>query len=107
MPSIYLEDEINIISYSTDTWGVTTRSENLGVSARVEDKQKWVKNQNGSELMADTLIIIESAETISWNDKIQVTKRNGVTQKEADKEYAIKSIHKAAGFTASHIEVYI
>lgn len=107
MISIYLTDKINIVSYAHDTWGKNTRSAQEDISARVEDVQKYVKNQNGEQVKADTLVTISGSYTVSWNDKIQVTERFGTELVTKEKEFAIKSKFKTGGFDESHWEIYL
>ena len=107
MISAYLVDEIIIVTYANDKWGKSTRSVSAAIAARVEDVQLYVKGPNGVDLLAQTLIIIEYTGLITWNNKIMITKRNGVAQTTTDKEYPIKKLEQCSGFISSHYEVYI
>jgi len=107
MPSIYLIDEINIVSESKDINGAITSSTASGISARVEDEERWVKDKMGNQQLARTLIIVESSVSVGWDDKVQIAKRGGTAQTQADKKWPIKSLHVAEGFTASHKEIWI
>ena len=107
MIDTYLVDEIKIISYAKDVWGKSTRTASAAIAARVEDVQKWVKNQNGMELLASTLVILGANESVIWDNKIQIIKRRGASVADSAKEYPIKGLERPAGFTGSHLEVYL
>ena len=107
MPSAYLIDTITIIHRSYDINGVPTSSETNNVSARVEDYNRMLRNQEGNEVMGDMLIFLESNVSILYTDFIKIEKKNGVAFELDDKEFAIKRIDNTAGFSASHKEVYV
>lgn len=107
MISSYLVDSITIVHRTYDINGVPNNSETNNISARVEDYNKMIRDQNGQEVMGSMLVIIESDITISYNDFIKIEKKNGIAYELDDKEFAIKKIENAAGFSASHKEVYL
>ena len=107
MIGTYLVDEIAIVSYIADAWGKTTRTEQADIKARVEYRQKYVKDQKGQTLLSDTTIFINAGIAVGWNDKIRITKLFGAAHPNAAKEYPVKTVSQNHGFSASHIEVNI
>lgn len=103
----FLIDEIEIVSRSMDEDGVETNSSQTGISARVEDYNKMIRDKNGQEVVGEMLIITESDEDIEYEDQIKITKKNGITYDRPNKKWAIKKMENVAGFTASHKEIYI
>lgn len=103
----YLTDEINIISTAIDINGVETESTESGVSCRVEDKNKLLKDANGKEVVGNTLLILNPDTDIQYNDKIQITKRNGTATQNPSKKFTILYLSKPHGFAKSHCEVWL
>ena len=109
MTGIYDNATIDILSETSDEWGkVTEVVAYADLSARIEPVNKPVKDKNGRELMADTLIMISTPDTVvGWDDKIRIKTQDGTAIETADKKYTIKSKFKVPGFVASHWEVYL
>jgi len=103
----YLTDRIDIISTAIDINGVEVESAALNISARVEDKNKLIKSENGKEVYGNTLIILNPDIDIEYNDKIRITKRNGVATQNPGKKFTIMQLSKPHGFAKSHIEVWL
>jgi hypothetical protein len=104
----YANCTINIIRYADDEWGVKTRTVAYsGISARIEEQQKYVKNQDGVDVLANTLIMFETDSTIQWNDKIQIVTRDGSAASLPSKEFAVKGIEIGSEFISHHWEVWL
>lgn len=104
----YTNCTINIIDYSNDEWGVKTRTVVYSaISARVEEKQKYIKKNNGVEILANTLIILDKDYSIEWNHKIQIVNRDGSSASLPLKEFAIVSLEFASSFKSSHWEIWL
>lgn len=103
----YLTDTIDIITISSDEWGVITKSTQSGIAARIEDRNELVKNKDGKEVMAKTFVILNKDATITYESKVKLITKNGVAHPLADKEMTVLNLIKAGGFTASHYEVWL
>lgn len=107
MISIYLIDEVDIITRVYDEWGaISSTSTQSGIKARVEDKNQLIKDRNGQEVTSNTFIILESDIDISYDSKIVIKKKGGETFS-YDLEMGILKIGKQEGFTVSHWEVWL
>lgn len=103
----YLTDEITIIRRSFDSNGVPTNSTTSGIKARVEDFNKILININGVEMTGNLLIITDDSEDINYEDFIKISKKNGITYENNNKEFPVLKIENVAGFMGSHKEIYI
>ena len=107
MINLYMTDEISRVRITNDMNGVPTNSTLTGIKARVEDYNKMIRDINGNEVMGDQLIIVDNSIDITYEDKIIITKKNGITYDLNAKQFAIKKIENAHGFINSHKEIYI
>ena len=109
MTGIYDNATIDILSETSDEWGkVTEVMVYADLAVRIEPVNKSVRDKNGRELMADTLIIISTPDTfVGWDDKIRIKTQDDTEIETADKKYTIKSKFKTSGFVASHWEIYL
>lgn len=107
MIDVYLTDIIKIITVQYDKYGNFSEIESGNIPARVEEYNKLVTNNEGAEVMANSLIMIKSNNDITFGDKIKIIKKNGKDFLLRDKLWTIKNIFNASGFTESYIEVYI
>ena len=111
MLGIYDNATIDILSETPDPSGWGKPIESVAypdLSVRLEPVNKPVKDRNGREVMADTLIMISTPDTsIKWDDKIIIKKIDGETIDTVGKKYVIKSKFKVPEFISSHWEVYL
>jgi hypothetical protein len=103
----FLIDEIARIRRVFDINGASTDSTKTGIKARVEDYNGMVRNNEGQEVICDMLIMTKPDEDIIEGDLLMVKKKNGVAYHLPNKKFTIKKIENAAGFMASHREIYI
>lgn len=104
----YLTDLITIITLTRDKWGTRTESSTTGIKARVELENKFVKNDRGEEIMGKGLIIFQSNQTITYENRIKIEKINGIAYNRQDKEFSILQISPPShGFESTHYEVII
>jgi hypothetical protein len=107
MTSPYQTDLITIVHRTYDINGVPINSETKNISARIEDYNGMLRDQDGNEVVGNMLIILDPDVNILYTDFIKIEKKNGIAYELDNKEFAIKKIENAAGFSASHKEVYI
>jgi hypothetical protein len=106
----YCKDLINILRNSYDEYGgVTNTGTQSNVKCHIEDYNELIKNQNGQEVFAKTVIFIPVGEVtgIEYTDRIQLVSRNGEAYENANKEFSILSKTKPHGFSNKFYEVYL
>jgi len=107
--STYLRDKINIIHTSKDINGVITETVDSNISARIEDKNEMVKNQNGQEVTAMMFIIVGPSANLGYSDKIQIVTKDGEATITPTKKYAMLKVGKrnGLGLVGSHWEAWL
>jgi hypothetical protein len=98
-------DEIKLVSVSQDKYGSITETESAAIKCKVEDDNRLVLDKDGKEAMSSILIFSPKGTQINLNDKIKVTKKNGVEYPEKDRKWQIKTLSLVGGFSRSHYEI--
>lgn len=102
--------------YYTDLikWTSITRTENggeTGVSvelpARIEDTNKVIAGDNGSNIVARSLIFTSSKNIIQRGDEIQILKIRGIVPPDTDRVFQVREIMNNEGFGIGEWEIYI
>ncbi len=99
---MYCTDKINIVSYSKDLNGVSTRSVTENISCFISDKNKIVTDQNGKEVVGNSYIALSPTDDlkVNYGDKIQIVEKGNFTYPNAEKEFLIKNIGRPRGFSS-------
>jgi hypothetical protein len=103
----FFTDKIAIVPTSQDEWGQITESPDVETKARIEDFNDLIKDQNGNEVMANTLVIIPRDQIVKYPYFIKLIEKNRIAYKQPLKKWSIKKIYGAGMFKKHHIEVYL
>lgn len=106
MIDIYFTDIINIVSITTNEWGVKTETPSSDIECRIEDLNRLIVNEQGQEVMADILIMMLPQENLKFGDKIIIKKKNGVAYEQPDKKFIVKRKGIMSNFMQQYDEVY-
>jgi hypothetical protein len=105
--SVFFTDEIIIVNYTTDDWGVKTSHQSAPIAARVEDYNRLITDNRGQEVLAEMVIFCDTSRDITYEDFIIVTKKGGQAFNQPNTEYKIKKCPLIHGFSSHHKEIYI
>ena len=103
----YTGDKINIVKYTYDKWGGMTEAVTRNVDAYIEDYNKLVKNQNGKEVMGNSIIFVDESVDVEYNDRIELVSRLGENIENYGKKYDIIKLYKGHGFEKMQWEIII
>ena len=92
MISNYLTDRLVIVDIKVDDWGVVTETEGDEIIARIEDENILVLNQFGKEVAGNMRIFLDKGQTIKYNDKIKIKKKNEIAYDQPDKKFVLHRI---------------
>jgi hypothetical protein len=107
MIASYLTDTVDIITRVVDTWGHATESTQLGVAARVEDKNQVVRDQNGKEVASTTHVMLATGTVVGYQSYLRIKTRCGQAAELPQKEWPVKSLAKGHGFAVLDWEVWL
>lgn len=108
MIGIYQTDQVKLVLEAKDKYGGTTQTVGDAITARVEDFNQMITDNEGKEVLGEMLIFLDPNETVTYNHKILIIKKNGVDYQQPSKQFMIKKIAKLGLFgKAKSIEVYI
>lgn len=80
MSLIPLKDRVTITEPgSTDAWGVITPGASTEYSARIDERTKVVKDQNGAEVVSNTQIMINGKVSLDYDYTVTYTDMTGTT----------------------------
>ena len=105
--SILYTDQIVIVNYTTDDWGVKTKHESAPINARVEDFNNLITDDRGQEVLADMIIFCKTALNVNYGDYVKILIKGGEEFNQPDKEWLIKKRPDIHGFSKHHKEIYI
>ena len=93
------------------TWTVTLviipETVTRNVEAYIEDYNKIVTNQNGKEVMGNSIIFVDESVDVDYNDRIELVSRLGENLENYGKKYDIIKLYKGHGFERRHWEIII
>jgi len=100
---------INIISTQKDSWGVSTDIINYDIACRLESKSKLLIGKDGKQIKGSIRIYCNNSVDINYEDKIQISKIDGVAPMETNKQFQILQIDNNLGFgdNLQHKEIWI
>ena len=108
MIKAYLTDTIDIINRTYDNYGaVSSEDTQSGIKARIEDKNRIVRDINGNEVASSVFILIDKSATLKYESKIKLKTQNGIALEEANRERAILQLGKGHGFEMGFWRVWL
>lgn len=104
---IYDTDLIDIISITNDPkYGNETKVTQENIVCRIEENNKIIKNANGENIKANSLILMAPSIVIKKGDRIVIKQQKEINTDDT-REYEVIQIFTAGGFMATHKEVLI
>lgn len=103
----YFTDTIDIILLSKDENGIPIENVQAGISARVEFKNRMVRNEDGQEVFSNATILVESENIIDYNSVIRIKTIRNKAVRNPDKKYGILMLSKPHGFDQEFYKIYL
>jgi arginine/ornithine N-succinyltransferase beta subunit len=93
----YSGDKINVLRATRDSYGgITNTVISSNVPCYIEDYNKIVLDQNGKEVLGNTIIFVDvnDLNDIQYNDRIQLVSRGSENLNIKEKGFEIKKLAK-------------
>ena len=107
MINSYLTDTVDLVRRVVDAWGSSTSATVVDVAARVEDKNRIVRDKDGKEVAANIHVMLDPGAVVDYQTFIKIKSRCGQVAELPLKEWPVKSLSKTHMFGQSAWEVWL
>lgn len=107
MISAYLTDTVDLVRVTKDDWGYPIEAFQYNVAARVEDKIRVIRGQDGKEFTSEVHLLLDPGAAIDYKTFVMIKTRCGQAAELTAKRWPVRKLAKGHGFDNLTWEVWL